>query len=533
MQILDTVLKGKTDKAGKFEISGSRSGPAKIEVAANGYPNQTFSEKLESGRRTPAAWELMGNAVLTGIVTDPAKKAPVAGAVATIAGTEIAAKSDAKGQFRLEKLPALPLKLHITAAGYKPQTVSQDLSPTKPNEVKILLGGDAVLTGKVYDTITNKPIPGVTIGLEGYSLSATTDAAGKFRLEDAFAGKHAVTATSTAYPKESKTVTLESEKTLDVPIGLTGNAVAVGKVLSPNGAPLEGAVVKLAGTKHQAETDRSGAYELKELPGDQVALEVSAKNYKSQTVTGDLKAGQSTRLPETKLTSGLDVTGQVINALNEKSLPGIKIKIDGTDIEAASDASGRFQLNAVPVRPFTLQLEGEGFYPETLEVDPSTGTRDIKPVLAPILGPGEMRIVLLWGRKIQDLDLHLYITEKNGQKIHVWHKNRKTPTANLDVDNRNGFGPETITIKNPNPGEYMIVAHAYQDPKAESTLKMSESGAEVRVYQAGRKKGDRIRVRTDKDAELPVWYAGRIIVSDNGTPKLEAFGRYNYKSALP
>ncbi len=547
IQILDTVLKGKTDDGGKFEINGPKSGSAKIEVAATGYPSQTFSQKLDSGRTTSAAWELSGNAVLTGIVTDPAKNnAPVPEAVATIAGTKISAKSDAKGQFRLEKLPALPIKFDITAAGYKPQTVSQTLSPSKPNEVKVLLGGDAVLVGRVYDEITGQPIPGATIGLEGFNLSAVTDAEGKFRLENAFAGEHTVNASAKAYPTKSQAVTLKSltpgQKPVEVSIGLSGTAVATGKVVSPDGSPIEGAAVKLAGTKHQANTDETGTYELKKLPGQKVSLDIFAANYKTETVAANLKTGKTTTIPATQLTSGLNVAGEIINALNEKSVSGAKLKIEGSRIEAVSDAEGRFQLNAVPVNPFTLNVEGDGFYPETLEVDPTTGGRDIKPVLAPILKPGEIRIVLLWGQNIPDLDLHLYITEKNGKKIHVWHKNRKTPTATLDVDNRNGYGPETITIKNPNPGDYLIVAHAYQDPKNQNPLKISESAAEVRVYQAGKKKGDQIRA-SDKPgengsqnplgADHPVWYVGRITVTGNGDAKLEFYGRYNYKDDLP
>ncbi len=547
LQIVDTALKATTDKEGRFEIAGPRSGPAKIEVAAKGYPNTNFTQDLKPD--TSVAWDLTGGAVLTGTVTDPAKKnAPIAGAVATIAGTNISVKSDAKGQFRLEKLPALPVKLDIAAAGYKPQTVTENLSATKPNEIKVLLGGDAVLIGKVFDEITGQPVPGATIGLAGYNVTAVTDPQGKFRLENAFAGDHEVMATAKAYPAKSQAVTLKSltpgQKPVEVSIGLSGTAVAKGKVLSPDGSPIEGAVIQLAGTQHQANTDKDGLYELKKLPGQKVSLDISAANYKTETVAANLTMGQTATIPATQLTSGLNVAGQVINALNEQSIPSAKLKIEGSQIEAVSNAEGRFQLSAVPVNPFTLNVEGQGFYPETMTVDPKTSGQGIKPVLAPILKPGEIRIVLLWGQMIPDLDLHLYITEKSGKKIQVWHQKRNPPgsTATLDVDNRNGYGPETITIKNPNPGEYLIVARAYQDPKNNQLLKMSESAAEVRVYQAGKKKGDQIRASNTPGknsnanplgADHSVWYVGRITVSGNEPAKLEFFGRYNYKDELP
>ena len=49
VQIEETVLKGKTGKDGRFEISGPRSGPAKIEVAAKGYLQSNLFPRTGSG----------------------------------------------------------------------------------------------------------------------------------------------------------------------------------------------------------------------------------------------------------------------------------------------------------------------------------------------------------------------------------------------------------------------------------------------------------------------------------------------------
>jgi hypothetical protein len=101
------------------------------------------------------------------------------------------------------------------------------------------------------------------------------------------------------------------------------------------------------------------------------------------------------------------------------------------------------------------------------------------------------------------------------------------------VDNRNAFGPETLTLKNPKPGRYEIVVHAYQDPKAQGELKINQSEAEVRVYQAGEKTGQHIEVSKGTDAEKPVWYVGGIEVSNTGAVKVNPYGRLNYKAELP
>lgn len=531
LKIADTILTTKTNADGAFLFDGPRSGPAKIEINAKGYPSQSFPEKLSSGQITQASWELAGASVLTGTVKDLAKDAPVPGAIATIAGTKISVKSDKDGKFKLEKLPALPVMLKITAAGYNPQTVEQDITPNKPATIEVVLGGDAILVGKVYDTISNRPIPNAKIGIAGNSLATRSNEKGEFRLENVFGGKNDVIASAEGYPEIQKAVTVESMKESAVELPLTGSAIALGKVISPEGDPIEGAVVKWPGTDHETKTGPDGKFELAKLPGNEVPLEVSATHYKAQTIQAKLKTDEKVTLPDAKLTSGLNVTGEVISALNAKGLPDIKVAIDGSDVTATSNANGQFVLESVPTKPFTVQIKGDGFYSDTIEVDPIEGDRTIKPVLAPVLKPGEIRMVVLWGNRIPDLDLHVFVTTDKGEKIHIWHKNRKTKVGTLDVDNRNGYGPETITLKDPVPGKYQIWVHAYQDPKTEGTLEIGQSNADVRIYQAGSKKGQHILV--DKTAALPAWNVGLIEVAPDRSVNVNKYGRLNYKKELP
>ncbi len=525
LKIADTILTGKTDAEGSFKIGGLRSGqtkPANIEVSAKGYSPASFSQKLNPGNGNSVAWNLTGNSVLTGTVMDLAKDAPVADAEATIKGTKVKVKTDKNGVFRLEKLPALPVMLDITAPGYNPQTVEQDILPNKPANMKILLGGDAVIVGEVYDTLTNKPVPNVKIGIEGSTLASRTDQKGQFRLANAIPGKANVQASSPDYPPQSEKVDLESKKVTKIRFGLTGDAVAKGTVLSLAGDPILGAIVKLPGTNHQAQTVKGGMFELKELPGGPVTLEVSAENYKTQSLKGELVTGKPTQLPAAKLVSGLNVTGEVISALNAKGLPNATVKIPGTQITATSDAKGLFRLEGVPIRDFTIEAEAKDFYTETQQVVNPQGNPTIKLVLAPILNPGEIRIVLLWGQKIKNLDLHLH----GPNNLRVGQNNRKAGPAQLDVDNRNGFGPETITMKSPPPGRYQIYVHAFKE-------KINESEAEVRIYQAGKKTGQIIKVSSGEAAAKPVWNTGAIEVDQAGKATIHPYESFNYDDQLP
>ena len=85
--------------------------------------------------------------------------------------------------------------------------------------------------------------------------------------------------------------------------------------------------------------------------------------------------------------------------------------------------------------------------------------------MSPIPEPGEIRMVLNWGENPHDLDSHLKTPQINGQEYHIMYSNRGSsesiPFVTLDVDDTNGYGPETITIKQAYDGTYLY--YIYKD----------------------------------------------------------------------
>ena len=94
-----------------------------------------------------------------------------------------------------------------------------------------------------------------------------------------------------------------------------------------------------------------------------------------------------------------------------------------------------------------------------------------------------MRAVLTWGGKPRDLDANLLYNLSNGGTGHVNYAN-KTNIQNsvciskLDVDDRDGYGPETMTIYNDKTGEYTYYVDNYSN---EIEMK-NGSNAMVKVY---------------------------------------------------
>jgi len=99
----------------------------------------------------------------------------------------------------------------------------------------------------------------------------------------------------------------------------------------------------------------------------------------------------------------------------------------------------------------------------------------ISPVMQQLDG---LRIVLNWGASPLDLDAHLAYP---GQ--HIYWNAKQGAESGLDVDQTNGYGPETITIQNRNPGQrYVYAVHDYSDRSLVGSNAMELGRPQVRVY---------------------------------------------------
>lgn len=106
----------------------------------------------------------------------------------------------------------------------------------------------------------------------------------------------------------------------------------------------------------------------------------------------------------------------------------------------------------------------------------------------PALNDDEIRIVLTWGSDPYDLDSHLFTPSTSGleEDYHICYYNMADSNYNtsLDVDDTDGYGPETTTINHIQNGLYKFYVCDYTDcsDQDEESERMSNSGAVVRVY---------------------------------------------------
>ena len=104
--------------------------------------------------------------------------------------------------------------------------------------------------------------------------------------------------------------------------------------------------------------------------------------------------------------------------------------------------------------------------------------------MSPIPDPGEIRFVLNWGAKPQDLDSHLLTPEIEGSSHHIYYSNpgraTNAPYAILDTDDVDGYGPETITIKQIFEGTYVYYIYKYSD----DGTGLTNSEALINIYNS-------------------------------------------------
>ena len=129
--------------------------------------------------------------------------------------------------------------------------------------------------------------------------------------------------------------------------------------------------------------------------------------------------------------------------------PLVNANVTLSELEYKTDSQGYLKL---PMQPFASQMEARmslqasktGYITLSTDLLVEAGTvLNRRLVLSPVLPPGKTRFVLQWADEPQDLDLHL-----KGPGFHISYRDMKSAAnrARLDVDELEGYGPETITL---------------------------------------------------------------------------------------
>lgn len=190
----------------------------------------------------------------------------------------------------------------------------------------------------------------------------------------------------------------------------------------------------------------------------------------------DLLEDTDTELNDGKLTlrffdalSGEPVAGGVIAIENGESL--------------TTDPEGKVQFAMPEDGVYTFVFKKEGYVEATYKFEVIASTVFFNRfTVSPFTKLGALRIVLDWDRRPADLDLHLI---KEGS-YHVSYRDTRVTAdgaAQLDRDDTNGYGPETITINRTDQAAiYTCYIADYTNHTNAGSRALSQSKATVRVY---------------------------------------------------
>jgi PKD repeat protein len=204
--------------------------------------------------------------------------------------------------------------------------------------------------------------------------------------------------------------------------------------------------------------------------------------------------------------------GQVTDATNGLALSGVLVAVQGqaavTDVEGnyffaglsgglkadfdADNQAGEVPLtvhftNTTTHTELAVHASKLGYHPYTnalVQLQPGQTNR-LDFSLSPIES-GRLRLVLNWGQNPKDLDIHLLTPAIEGTSYDVnWGEKgslTSIPFVQLDVDNRNGFGPETVTIARGYAGLYHCYVQNFGDEWMPPTAELTNSAAVVQIY---------------------------------------------------
>lgn len=340
--------------------------------------------------------------------------------------------------------------------------------------------------GRLTNPETGAPVAGATVTFRLTSFNATAEEA-----EAATETTESTEATETTESTEATETTESTEAT---------------ESTEETEEPENGLVV--GDGYYEITTDADGYYEIPEFVPGVYSVQAAAVGYLTLTVNSiSINADNgSFTLPTFQLLSsdmsGVNtVAGVAKNATTGLGIEGVTVNVRANwnnqsgDVIATTttDADGNYSFS-LERGYYTLEFARDGFVSTFVNVASSNAIGACEGVLSPTstseVTSTEFRIVLTWGETPRDLDSHLVGLDDTNSVFHIAYYNKVerdtdgNVIASLDVDDVSSYGPETVTIVNARTdATYYYSVKDFTDRYDATSTKMSESGANVKVYQ--------------------------------------------------
>ena len=247
------------------------------------------------------------------------------------------------------------------------------INTTQMDSVPVSVLSGWSISGTVIDAVTNLPIVGADIYLDGgVTVVATTAAGGVYTIAGVANGLHTVSADAAGYTPNQANVNVSGGNANNVTIPLSPIPAATyavsGQVTDVvTTMPIAGATVIAGG--QTTTTDSNGDYALTLADGT-YTVTASMSGYIANTanvaVNGAAETGVDIALTPFAGTTYI-VTGKVTNASNGSNIVGAQIQVGGSTL-AITDNNGNYSI-ALPDGTYTITASAGASY--TVETSPS------------------------------------------------------------------------------------------------------------------------------------------------------------------
>jgi protocatechuate 3,4-dioxygenase beta subunit len=410
------------DGRGEFQLAGLGPGRYTVRARSESYASAPQTIELEPGKPGVAGMKLAlaPGGTVSGRVVDEGGHALVAATVdvQAVPGDDCPelGRTDVVGYFQLGPLAPGRVSVAARLPGYVLRGPVVTVVGTRDAVVEVHLDRAAALVGRVTDD-AGRPLANAVVSVSAASLepssgglpvltstlplaaeaaklppavvpaagrtrSTTTDAEGRFALGDVAPGPSRVEVT---HPDQlpttfARVVLAPGQQKLLEPVRMQAGALVAGRVLDPDGHPIDGArvVARRGGEGARDEpvaitavVDAEGRFALR-LPAGRYALHAFAEARISQAIGAiDVTIGRATPPLEFRLRAGTVVVQGTVRDPRGHALAGATV----TAREAAGDAelaravtgtSGHFRLPGLPDKGVVLEVRHPEWPPLTL-----------------------------------------------------------------------------------------------------------------------------------------------------------------------
>jgi hypothetical protein len=295
------------------------------------------------------------------------------------------AVSGPDGSFTLSDLSPGSVRVSFNKGDDFVQEVRNLTAPARDVVVDLPPGGR--ISGRVVDKASKQPVTVFQAGVSGSrggggmmimgpnQMRSFTSDDGTFTLENVAAGTATLMVSAPGYTNSrSSNITVEEGKTVsDVVVEMDTGAKLIGRVTSPDGTPLAGAVVRqtfgnnpmramamMSGNELAATTEANGEYTIEAVEPGEKTFMFTHPDYLPTTKTVDVN-GREARL-DAQLGAGLNVTGMVVT---EAGAPVAEatvraISASGSASSARSGAGGAFTFDRLAPGRYTITASKPG-----------------------------------------------------------------------------------------------------------------------------------------------------------------------------